>query len=221
MSYTTDTMAQQYSKDDIEGIPDEANLGLGCGTPAGFAELKEGHTVLDLGSGAGIDVFIVAKKIGPKGLAIGVDMTEEMIQKAKTSAAKLNITNVDFRLGEIENLPIESNSVDRVISNCVINLVPDKRKVFQEIYRVLKPGGKFIVSDIVGLGEIPEKIKKDMELWAGYVAGAIKKENYLSIIQESGFQNIQILSEKEYNYLKTKDYAMASVTISAEKRSTS
>ena len=217
LTYTTDTMAQQYAVGDLEGLPVESNLGLGCGTPVAFLDLKEGDTVLDLGSGAGIDVFIAAKKVGPTGRAIGVDMTMEMIEKARANARKVNATTVEFRLGEIENLPVESGSVDRIISNCVINLVPDKEKAFREIYRVLKPGGSFVVSDIVSIGGIPEAIKQDMELWAGCVAGALKKEEYMEIIRRSGFENVSILSEKMYDYGRNDRYALASVTIRGEK----
>jgi ubiquinone/menaquinone biosynthesis C-methylase UbiE len=217
-TYTTDTMAQQYASTDLEGIPAGTDLGLGCGTPVAFLDLKEGDTVLDLGSGAGIDLFIAAKKVGPTGRVIGVDMTVEMIGKAGENARKIQATNVEFRLGEIENLPIESESIDRVISNCVINLVPDKEKVFREIYRVLKPGGSFVVSDIVSIGDIPAEIKRDMELWAGCVAGALEKSTYLDIIRRCGFDEPSILSEKAYDYLRTERYALESVTVRGVKR---
>ena len=144
-------------------------------------------------------------------------MTMEMIEKARANARKVNATTVEFRLGEIENLPVETGSVDRVISNCVINLVPDKEKAFREIYRVLKPAGSFVVSDIVSIGGIPEAIKQDMELWAGCVAGALKKEEYMEIIRRSGFENVSILSEKMYDYGRNDSYALASVTIRGEK----
>ncbi len=219
-TYTTDTMAEKYAVGDVEGIPEEANLGLGCGTPTAFLDLREGETVLDLGSGGGIDVFIAAKKVGPRGRAFGVDMTPEMIQKAQENARRTNFTNVEFRLGEIENLPIETESIDRVISNCVINLVPDKSKAFKEIHRVLREGGSFVVSDIVAIGEIPDDMKRDMELWAGCVAGALKKEDYLGTIKECGFENVSILSEKTYDYLRTDRYALASITIRGEKKGT-
>ena len=214
----TDTMTEKYSAADLEGIPEEANLGLGCGTPTAFVDLHEGETVLDLGSGAGIDVFIAAKRVGPTGRAIGVDMTTEMIKKARENARKVKLDNVEFRLGEIENLPVEHGTIDRVISNCVINLVPNKEKAFREIYRVLKAGGSFVVSDIVSIGEIPEAIRQDLELWAGCVAGAIRKEEYLSTIKQSGFENISVLSEKTYDYMKTGSYALASVTVRGEKK---
>jgi len=216
--YTTDTMAQDYSAEDLKGVPDDANLGLGCGTPVAFLDLREGDTVLDLGSGGGIDVFIAAKKVGPTGRAIGVDMTEEMISKARENAQKAGIGNAEFRLGEIENLPVESDSVDRVISNCVINLVPDKERAFREIFRVLKPGGSFVVSDIVSIGEIPETIKRDMELWAGCVAGALKKEDYLNIIERCGFESVSVLSEKRYDYLRSDTYALSSITVRGQKK---
>ena len=219
-TYTTDTMAEKYAIAEVEGIPGDANMGLGCGTPTAFLDLQEGDTVLDLGSGGGIDVFIAAKKVGPRGRAIGVDMTREMIEKAQKNARKTNLTNVEFRPGEIENLPVETESIDRVISNCVINLVPDKGRAFREIHRVLKPGGSFVVSDIVAIGEIPEEIKKDMELWAGCVAGALRKEDYLQTIKESGFEEVSILAEKTYDYLRSNRYALASVTIRGEKKET-
>lgn len=217
-TYTTDTMAQQYSSTDMEGIPAGTDLGLGCGTPVAFLDLKEGDVVLDLGSGAGIDVFIAAKKVGLTGQVIGVDMTAEMIGKARENARKIQAANVEFRLGEIENLPVESESIDRVISNCVINLVPDKEKAFREIHRVLKPGGSFVVSDIVSIGEIPEAIKRDMELWAGCVAGALPKETYLEIIKRCGFATPSILSEKVYENHRTESYGLASVTVRGVKR---
>jgi len=172
---------------------------LGCGNPAALAALKEGETVLDLGSGGGIDVFLAAKRVGPKGKVIGVDMTEEMIKRAKSIAKKHNYDNVEFRLGEIENLPVEDNSIDVIISNCVINLSPDKEKVFREAYRVLKNCGKIMISDLVTEGEIPEEIKKSFDAWAGCIAGALEKNEYLDIIRKAGFQKIKIVSESSYD----------------------
>jgi arsenite methyltransferase len=217
-TYTTDTMAQSYSASDLQGTPEGSNLGLGCGTPVSFLDLHEGNTILDLGSGAGIDAFIAARKVGPTGRVIGVDMTPQMIEKAQENARKIAAENVEFRLGEIENLPVETGSIDWVISNCVINLVPDKGRVFREIHRVLRPGGSFVVSDIVSIGEIPEAVKRDMELWAGCVAGALKKELYLEIIERCGFEKIKILSERAYDYLRTQEYSLASITVSARKK---
>ena len=165
-------MNNKYN-DENAPIIEAADLGLGCGTPGAFADLEKGMTVLDLGSGAGIDVFLAAQEVGPLGKAIGLDMTDEMIKRANANRQKLGILNTEFRKGEIEDMPIESNSVDRILSNCVINLVPDKRKAFSEMYRVLKKGGKFTISDIVSIGEIPESVRSDMQLWAGCVSGAI------------------------------------------------
>ena len=156
-----------YTEDDLSLSPGEANLGLGCGNPISLADLKTGETVLDLGSGAGFDVFLAAKRVGDSGKVIGVDMTQEMVQKAKTVAERLNVTNTDFRLGKIEKLPVSDSSVDVVISNCVINLSPDKSAVFGEIYRALKPGGRIIISDILRRGEIPEEIRNNPAAYTG------------------------------------------------------
>lgn len=194
-----------------------ADLGLGCGTPAAFAELPQGGVVLDLGSGAGMDVFLAAKQVGPSGRAIGVDMTEAMISRAEANRAKLGITNAEFRLGEIEHLPVESSSVDRILSNCVINLVPDKNAAFREMFRVLKPGGKFTVSDIVSIGEIPETLRQDMLEWAGCVAGALDKEEYLSIVRSTGFTNLEISAEKPYQLDSSLPFGLRSITLTATK----
>jgi len=187
-----------YSKDEIENIPESSNLGLGCGNPTAMASIKEGETVLDLGSGGGIDVFLAAQKVGETGNVIGVDMTKEMIQKAKNTASKFAYKNVEFRLGEIENLPLEDNSVDVVISNCVINLSPDKEKVFQEVYRVLKSHGRILISDIVTEEELPEAVKKSFSAWAGCVAGALQKNQYLATIRNAGFDKVNIVSESTF-----------------------
>lgn len=187
-----------YSEEDLENVPESAILGLGCGNPVPLATLKEGETVLDLGSGGGIDVFLASKKVGQHGKVIGVDMTKEMLDKAKVSALKHGYKNVEFRLGEIENLPIEDETVDTIISNCVINLSPDKLKVFQEAYRVLKPKGKIIVSDIVTKGELPEDVRKSFDAWAGCIAGALEKNEYLDTIKKAGFNTVKIISEKMY-----------------------
>ena len=184
-----------YSEKDLENVPEASNMGLGCGNPVALASLKEGETVLDLGSGGGIDVFLAARKVGPKGKVIGVDMTEEMVHRANTAAAKYGYTNVEFRLGEIENLPLEYNSVDIVISNCVINLSPDKEKVFREVYRVLKRGGRIMISDLVTEGRLPEEIKKSFDAWARCIAGALEKNEYLDVIRKAGFKDIRIVSE--------------------------
>jgi arsenite methyltransferase len=213
---STSCMAEEYSAEDLvhTGI---ANLGLGCGTPAAYAGLEEGMTVLDLGSGAGIDVFIAAKYIGSSGKAIGVDMTEAMINRARQNASELGYANVEFRLGEIEQLPVESNTIDRVISNCVINLVPDKRQAFAEIHRVLKPGGSFVVSDIVTVGELPVAVRNDPQLWAGCVAGAVDRDEYIKIIEDASFLNVQVLSERQFDKHALHLGAIESMTVTATK----
>lgn len=187
-----------YSPNDIESVPEESILGLGCGNPVALASLKEGETVLDLGSGGGIDVFLASKKVGATGKVIGVDMTDEMLQRAKTSASKHGYTNVEFRLGEIEDLPVEDQTVDVIISNCVINLAPDKLKVFKEAHRVLKPDGRLMVSDLVTLGALPEDVRKSFDAWAGCIAGALEKDDYLDKIKQAGFENIKVVSSKPY-----------------------
>jgi arsenite methyltransferase len=184
-----------YSEQDISEAP-EANLGLGCGVPTSLGEIREGMTVLDLGSGAGFDCFLAAKRVGKTGKVIGVDMTEEMVKKARENAKIYGFSNVEFRLGEIENLPVEDNSIDVVISNCVINLSPDKKKVFGEAYRVLKKGGKMLVSDIVLLKELSKMQREDKDLIAGCIGGAMLKENYLETIRKAGFV-VKVLSEDE------------------------
>ncbi len=187
-----------YSPDDIESVPEDSVLGLGCGNPVALASLKEGETVLDLGSGGGIDVFLASKKVGQTGKVIGVDMTEEMLERAKATASKHGYTNVEFRLGEIDALPVEDESVDVIISNCVINLAPDKLKVFQEAYRVLKPNGRLMVSDLVTQGELPEEVRKSFDAWAGCIAGALEKGDYLDKIANAGFKNVKVVSQKPY-----------------------
>jgi arsenite methyltransferase len=187
-----------YSPDDIESVPEDSVLGLGCGNPVALASLKEGETVLDLGSGGGIDVFLAANKVGPTGKVIGIDMTEEMVTKAQTIAYKNGYKNVEFRLGEIENLPVKDKTVDVIISNCVINLAPDKLKVFQEAYRVLKPNGRLIVSDLVIQGELPEAIRNNFDSWAECIAGALEKGEYLDMIKRAAFKNVKIVSQKPY-----------------------
>jgi len=184
-----------YTEEDMKKVPEGANLGLGCGNPVALASIKEGETVLDLGSGAGFDCFLAADKVGNSGKVIGLDMTQEMVDKATENAKNGNINNVEFRLGEIENMPVDDNSVDLMISNCVINLSPDKPAVFKETHRVLKPGGRFMVSDIVLLKELPEEIKKSVSAYIGCVSGALLKEKYIDTINEAGFKDIEILSE--------------------------
>ncbi len=187
-----------YSPDDIHDVPEESVLGLGCGNPVAVANLKEGETVLDLGSGGGIDVFLASKKVGPTGKVIGVDMTQEMVTRAQTTATKHDYQNVEFRLGEIENLPVADESVDVIISNCVINLAPDKLAVFKEAYRVLKPTGRLMVSDLVTRGDLPEAVKKSFEAWAGCIAGALEQDDYLDKIKQAGFKTVKVLSVKPY-----------------------
>ncbi|MCI2429465.1 arsenite methyltransferase [Candidatus Acetothermia bacterium] len=184
-----------YSKEDLEKLSDEVlSVGAGCGSPIAYADLHEGETVLDLGSGGGIDVFLAAQKVGPRGRAIGVDMTEEMVERARASAKKMDMTNVEFLLGEIEALPIADASVDVVISNCVINLVPEKARAFSETFRVLKPGGRLIVSDIVTRGRVADVMKSDLSAWASCLAGAIEDREYLKIISEAGFEQVEIIA---------------------------
>jgi arsenite methyltransferase len=187
-----------YSQEEMSSVPDGANLGLGCGNPTALASLKEGETVLDLGSGAGFDCFLAAKKVGITGKVIGVDMTSEMLEKARANAKKGKYANVEFRLGEIENLPVADNSVNVIISNCVINLAPDKKRVFEEAYRVLAPKGRLMVSDIVLLKQLPPAIQSNVEAYAGCIAGAELKEKYLELIQQAGFNEVTVIDETAY-----------------------
>ena len=191
----TISKAVGYSDEDLAAAPEGANLGLGCGNPVALASLKEGETVLDLGSGAGFDCFLAAQKVGPAGRVIGVDMTPEMIAKARENAQKGGYENVEFRHGDIERLPVEGCEVDAIISNCVINLAPDKLKVFREAFRVLKPGGRLMVSDMVLLKELPDAVKKSADAYAACVAGALLKEQYLGAIAAAGFSYVQVVSE--------------------------
>lgn len=186
--------SDDYSK--LEGYNPDADLGLGCGIPTEIANIQPGDTVVDLGSGAGNDAFVARQIVGEKGKVIGIDMTETMIEKAEANKRKLGAANVEFRFGDIEHLPIEPNTADVVISNCVLNLVPDKAKAFSEIMRVLKPGGHFSISDIVTTGVLPVKIKAAAEMYVGCVAGALLKEEYLGIISQTGFKNVQVKKEK-------------------------
>ncbi|UCG44535.1 MAG: arsenite methyltransferase [Candidatus Bathyarchaeota archaeon] len=188
-----------YTDEDLQNVPEASNMGLGCGNPVAFAALKEGDTVLDLGSGGGIDVFLAAKRVGPTGKAIGVDMTEAMVTKAKATAEKYGYDNVEFRLGEIENLPLEDNSVDIIISNCVVNLALDKEKVFREAFRVLKPGGRIMISDLVTEGDLPKDVKQSFDAWAGCIAGALEKQKYIDTIRKAGFKRVKIVSEAAYD----------------------
>jgi arsenite methyltransferase len=187
-----------YSATELSQVPQGANLGLGCGNPTAIDTLKPGEVVLDLGSGAGMDVFLAANQVGPTGKVIGVDMTEEMIVKAKENAEKSNLTNVDFRLGTIESLPVEDESVDAIISNCVINLSPEKDVVFREAYRVLNPGGRLMISDIVLEKPLPKPIAESLAAYAGCIAGAEIKDRYLTMIKEAGFNDIQATSKGSF-----------------------
>ena len=184
-----------YTDEELESIPEGANLGLGCGNPVALASLAEGETVLDLGSGAGFDCFLAANRVGKEGRVIGVDMTPEMIEKARENAQKGNYQNVEFRLGEIENIPAADNSVNVVISNCVINLSPDKSRVFQEAFRVLKLGGRLMVSDIVLLKELPEFIRDSITAYVGCISGAMVKDDYIEAIKKAGFREVRIMDE--------------------------
>jgi arsenite methyltransferase len=195
VSPETISKAIGYSDKEISEVPEGANLGLGCGNPVALASLKKGETVLDLGSGAGFDCFLASSRVGPRGKVIGVDMTAEMLDKARENARKGNYKNVEFRLGEIENLPVADNYVDVIISNCVINLSPDKQRVFQEAHRVLKPGGRLMVSDIVLLKKLPESIMNSIEAYLSCVAGSLPKPKYLEAIEKAGFKEVKVVDE--------------------------
>lgn len=218
----------------LEGYNPDADLKLGCGLPTEFAKITKGDTVVDLGSGAGNDCFVARHETGETGKVIGIDFTEAMIEKARTNAEKLNFNNVEFRLGDIEKIPITANVADVVVSNCVMNLVPDKPKAFSEVYRILKTGGHFSISDIILTGDLPEKIKNAAEMYAGCVASAIQKDDYLQIIKDAGFKNITLQKEKPIivpndilkNYLTDEEIAIYnskptiifSITIYGEKQ---
>jgi len=205
-----------YSDEEIKLVA-EANLGLGCGNPTGLGEIKKGEIVLDLGSGAGFDCFLAAKKVGQSGKVIGVDMTKEMINRARVNAKKHGYKNVEFKLGDIENLPIKDNSIDVVISNCVVNLAPDKSKVFKEIYRALKKGGRMYISDIVLLKNLSPEQKKSEELIAGCVGGALLRDEYLRIIKDSGFK-VRVLSEdKDISKRQYQGIPLESLKVEAKK----
>ncbi|TXG38475.1 arsenite methyltransferase [Seonamhaeicola maritimus] len=224
-------MMDDYSK--TEGYVEDADLGLGCGLPTAFAQIKKGDTVIDLGSGAGNDCFVARHETGTEGKVIGVDFTPIMIEKARTNAEKLGYNNVEFREGDIDNMPVNENVADVIVSNCVLNLVPNKQKVIGEIFRVLKPGGHFSISDIVLVGNLPEALKQDAEMYAGCVAGAIQKEDYMQHIKNQGFQNITIqkekpiripddilskyLSEDAINSFNNSGFGIFSITVYAEK----
>ncbi len=202
-----------YSDAEMDAVPGGANLGLGCGNPVAITSLEEGETVLDLGSGAGFDSFLASRRVGPAGRVIGVDMTPEMIEKAVRNAAKGGYKNVEFRLGEIEKLPVEDGCIDAVISNCVINLSPDKESVFREAFRVLKPGGRMMVSDLVLIKELPPEKKESVKAYVGCISGAINKDEYLSLVKKTGFRDVSV--EKESGY--PADDSVASICVRAVK----
>lgn len=224
-------MAEDYAT--LKGYVADADLGLGCGLPTEFAKIKKGDVVIDLGSGAGNDAFVARAITGETGKVIGVDFTERMIEKARANAEKLGLHNVEFRYGDIEKIPISTNVADVVVSNCVMNLVPDKAKAFAETFRVLKPGGHFSISDIVLVGTLPDGLKQNAEMYAGCVSGAIQKEAYLHIIQEAGFMNVKVqknkaihlpeemlqkfLNQQEINAFKQGEVGIFSITVYAEK----
>lgn len=225
--------AEDYTK--LNGYVADADLGLGCGIPTEFAQMKSGDTVIDLGSGAGNDAFVSREIVGDRGRVIGVDMTEDMIARSRENCEKLGFNNVEFRLGDIEKIPISSGVADVVISNCVLNLVPDKEKAFKEIFRVLKTGGRFSISDVVTTGHLPKAISEAAEMYAGCIAGAITKSQYLSIIEQAGFADIRVMKEKAIEvpdeillqYLderaltihRASNTAILSITVYAEKKS--
>ena len=224
-------MADDYST--LEGYNPDADLGLGCGLPTAFAKISEGNVVIDLGSGAGNDAFVARAVTGEKGKVIGIDFTEKMIEKARINADKLGFNNVEFRLGDIEKMPVAANTADVIVSNCVLNLVPNKANVFREIFRVLKPGGHFSISDIVLEGILPDKLQQAAEMYAGCVSGAIQKEEYLDHIKTSGFKNITVqkqksiilpddillnyFSQEDINAFRNSNVGIYSITVYAEK----
>lgn len=224
-------MMDDYTE--VEGYNADADLGLGCGLPTKFAKIQQGDTVIDLGSGAGNDCFVARHETGPSGKVIGIDFTDSMIKKARENADKLGYNNIEFRYGDIEEMPVASNTADVIVSNCVLNLVPNKAKVISEIERVLKPGGHFSISDIVLVGDLPEALRQDAEMYAGCVAGAIQKDQYLGLIEEAGFDEITIQKEKvitlpddilveylntdELEAIKKRDTGIFSITVYAKK----
>src|SRR3990167_8089253 len=213
-----------YTDEELQVVPEGANLGLGCGNPVALASLREGETVLDLGSGVGFDSFLAANKVGKRGKVIGVDMTPEMIEKSRDNAQKGNYLNVEFKLGDIENLPVADKSIDVIISNCVINLSPNKKKVFEEAFRVLKPGGRFFISDIVLTEAIPDIVINSLEAYVGCISGAIMKDEYIKAIKEAGFQHVRVIDETSFSVEEmvnsstaqelTKDWVMSPEMIS-------
>ena len=196
---TTDQcLAVGYTPEDLSLVPEAAILGVGCGNPTALADLKAGETVVDLGAGAGIDVFLAATRVGEHGRVIGVDMTADMVARGQKLAREHGFANVEFRLGEIEHLPLEADSVDVIISNCVINLTADKLASYREIHRVLKPGGRMLISDLVTVGELPEDLRRSFAAWADCLAGAMEKESYLETMRRAGFSDVTVVSESSY-----------------------
>lgn len=224
-------MTEDYSE--LKGYEKDADLGLGCGLPTQYAGIKPSDVVVDLGSGAGNDCFVARSETGPEGHVLGIDFTPEMVKKANINAEKLAFTNVEFRLGDIEHMPVADKFADVVISNCVLNLVPDKKQAFQEIFRILKPGGRFSISDVVMEGEIPEGLRQQAELYAGCVSGAIPQQDYLKIVKDQGFQSIQIkslrqihipedilkvyLDDQQLTEYKNANFGIFSLSLTAEK----
>ncbi len=198
-------LAVGYTAEDLRLVPEPAILGVGCGHPTALVDLQSGETVLDLGSGAGLDVFLAARRMGKRGLVIGVDITEEMVSIGRQLADQHGFDNVEFRLGEIEQLPVPSETIDVVISNCVINLTPDKLASFKEIHRVLKPGGRFLIADLVTTEELPKEVRASAAAWADCLAGAMEKEAYLETIRCAGFSQVEVLVEKPYEFPGTED----------------
>jgi arsenite methyltransferase len=192
------TLGVGYTKQDLAALPEEANLGLGCGAPLRFLALAPGETVLDLGSGAGVDAFLAAREVGPSGRVIGVDMTPAMLEKARANVKKAGVSNVEFREGRLEALPVDTASVDAVTSNCVINLVPDKGKVFAEVARVLKPGGRLVISDIILDGALPDVVAKDVYAYVGCVSGAMVRGEYFGLLGKAGFAAVEVLKDVDY-----------------------
>lgn len=211
-------LSHGYEPADLDSLPEGATMGLGCGNPLTLAEIQPGWKVLDLGSGGGVDVFLAAKKVGDEGHVTGLDMTDDMLAKARENAEKGGFTNVTFTRGDIEEMPFPDNSFDLVISNCVINLVPDKRKAYQEIHRVLKPGGMIAIADMATRGEMPEEIRKSAEAWAGCVAGALDLDNYLELVKSEGFVEVETRFENEYDFAKSEDYALLSIGLVGKKQ---
>jgi len=205
-----------YSIEEIKDLPsDISEFSLGCGNPVALADIRNGETVLDIGSGGGLDVFLAARKVGPKGKVIGLDMTEQMVEKARKNARKGNYNNVEFKLGEAENIPVKDNSVDLVMSNCVINLVPNKEKAYREIYRILKPGGRFVISDLVTERELNASIRDNPEKLVACVGGALTEKGYIGVIKKAGFKNVNILKKSS---MVVSGIKVFSETIKGEKR---